>query len=153
MSKKIEQDYLDAIERLLRGGATHPELARKRAKAPVNFSTVAKEARRSRTAIATEGTAYPAVRAAILKIARPISNDMMRPLPDSVRSTSLQVHLLNERKNRILAENAARVLATKLAAAEVHAHTLQAQIDSLERKMQRSSELPKPRNTGRRPPQ
>ena len=64
----IEQEFLDAFARLEAGQPRNPALAR-RAKLgtlQINCSTLALEARRSRTLIGHERCRYPAVRAKVL---------------------------------------------------------------------------------------
>lgn len=66
---QIEQDFLDAIERLKNGQPQHPEL-RERAKKgkpiKINIATVAKEANRARGLIGIENCRYPEVRQLVL---------------------------------------------------------------------------------------
>lgn len=66
----IEKEFLDALDRLRNGRPTHPELvtavAQRRLR--INVSTVAKEAGRSRTLIASKNCRYPAVRREIKKV-------------------------------------------------------------------------------------
>jgi hypothetical protein len=68
----IEQDFNDAIDRLLANKPTNRKLARLVAEGRlhINPSTVALEARRSRTLIAMENCRLPTVRNRILTITR-----------------------------------------------------------------------------------
>jgi hypothetical protein len=71
----VEQELLDALERLKQGRPNDPILARK-AKLGIlriNATTVAKEARRARTLISHDACAYPRVRAAIIAFAVPVA--------------------------------------------------------------------------------
>lgn len=63
----IEQDLLDALQRLIEGKPTHKSLKAKakEGKLKVNTSSVALEAGRSRTLIALEDCRYPKVREAV----------------------------------------------------------------------------------------
>jgi hypothetical protein len=63
----IERDLLDALNRLVEGKPTHKSLKdkAKSGKLKINTSTVALEARRSRTLIALEDCRYPKVRTAV----------------------------------------------------------------------------------------
>lgn len=64
---KAEHAFMDALDRIVKGEPSHPDLVKKarRGTLKVNVSTVAKEASRSRTLISHEECAYPRVRAAI----------------------------------------------------------------------------------------
>jgi hypothetical protein len=66
---QIEQDFLDAIERLKAGRPQNPALRDKVSKdkdLKINIATVAKEAGRSRGLIASENCRYPEVRQMVL---------------------------------------------------------------------------------------
>lgn len=66
---RIEQDFLDAIERLKNGQPQHPgfrEKVRKGKTVKINFATVAKEADRARGLIGRENCRYPEVRQLIM---------------------------------------------------------------------------------------
>jgi hypothetical protein len=71
--KETEMDLLQALDRLRQGSPTHPELVKKsrRRKLKVSISTVALEARHSRTLISHQKCAFPDVRAAILDLMEP----------------------------------------------------------------------------------
>lgn len=60
----IEKDFLDALERLRRGNPTNKTLkaSYKKGILKINVSSVAMEARRSRTLIGMDGCKYPRVR-------------------------------------------------------------------------------------------
>jgi hypothetical protein len=63
----IEKDFLQALQRLQNGIPNHKALKSAKAlgKLKINFSTVAREAGRSRTLIALENSRYPRVREAV----------------------------------------------------------------------------------------
>lgn len=70
----IEKDFMDALDRMKTKQPTDPHLAA-RAKLgtlKINFSTVAREAGRSRTLIALEHCRYPRVRTAVMSEMAPI---------------------------------------------------------------------------------
>lgn len=65
----VEQELMDALERLRHGLPQHPdhkELLRKRGRVAITVAAVAREANRSRALISHEGCRYPAVRLAVL---------------------------------------------------------------------------------------
>ncbi|WP_146010276.1 hypothetical protein [Acidimangrovimonas sediminis] len=65
----IEQDFLDAIERLKAGLPQHPkhkEWLKKRGSVPISISSVAREAGRARGLIAAEDSKYQKVRNLVL---------------------------------------------------------------------------------------
>jgi len=72
----IEQDFNTAIDRLQKGTPSDHKLRQlaQRGSLRINFTTVAREARRSRTLIAHERCAYPAVRMRILSLKTGASN-------------------------------------------------------------------------------
>jgi hypothetical protein len=61
----VEKDFMEALHRLQAGKPSVLEPPRNGAPIPINFTTVAKEAGRSRTLIGTHDCAYPKVRAAV----------------------------------------------------------------------------------------
>lgn len=63
----IEKDFLDALRRLDSGVPIVVNIPKNGGRIPINFSTVAREARHSRTLIGTKDCAYPNIRNAILK--------------------------------------------------------------------------------------
>lgn len=66
---RIEQDFLDAIERLKAGRPQNPELRDKMSKGKavkINIATVAQEAHRARGLIARENCRYPEIRQLVL---------------------------------------------------------------------------------------
>lgn len=63
----VEKDFMDALQRLARGAPMVVNIPNEGGSIPINFSTVAKEARRSRTLIGTKDCAYPNIRNAVLK--------------------------------------------------------------------------------------
>jgi|TARA_R100000501_G_scaffold12618_1_gene23245 hypothetical protein len=66
---RIEQDFLDAIERLKNGRPQHPKLREKVSKGKavkINIATVAQEANRARGLIGMENCRYPEVRQLVL---------------------------------------------------------------------------------------
>lgn len=63
----IEKDFMDALRRLDSGAPLVVNIPKKGGPIPINFSTVAREAHRSRTLIGTKDCPYPNVRNAILK--------------------------------------------------------------------------------------
>lgn len=69
----IEKDFDDAIDRLRRGKPQHPRLRRLAAEGRlrINFSTVAQEAKRSRTLIAHAKCGYQKQRAEVMELMRP----------------------------------------------------------------------------------
>lgn len=69
----VEKDFDDAIDRLEKGKPKDPELKRLAAEGRlrINYSTVAKEAKHSRTLIAHEKCHYQAQRARVLKLMNP----------------------------------------------------------------------------------
>jgi hypothetical protein len=72
---KLERDFHDALDRLIAGKPTHPELLalkREGKKLKINPRTVAKEARHSRTYIALEKPKFPDVRNRILDLKNPV---------------------------------------------------------------------------------
>ena len=64
---------MEALQRLVGGRPTSPDLASKarRGTLKINISTVAKEARRSRTLISHDRCAYPGVRAVVRNYTKP----------------------------------------------------------------------------------
>ena len=70
---RVEQDFLNALERLKANEPSNPQLVRqaKLGRLKINVSTVAQEAQRSRTLIGHDGCKYSMVRAAILSFAVP----------------------------------------------------------------------------------
>ena len=68
--EKIEEEIMSAIDRLIDGKPTHHALQQRAVagKLAINFSTVATEARRSRTLIAVEPARLPEVRNRIVSI-------------------------------------------------------------------------------------
>ncbi|MBF59545.1 MAG: hypothetical protein CME80_17790 [Halomonas sp.] len=66
----IEQDFLDALQRIIDGRPHHPEhraLVKKRLPLKISFSSVAREAGRARGLIAKEDTKYASVRQKIFE--------------------------------------------------------------------------------------
>jgi hypothetical protein len=66
---RIEQDFLDAIERLKAGRPQNPSLREKVSKGKavkINIATVAREAHRARGLIARENCRYPEIRQLVL---------------------------------------------------------------------------------------
>lgn len=61
----VEKDFMDALDRLKAGKPLVLKLPKSGTPIPISFSSVAKEAGRSRTLIGTQDCAYPKVRAAV----------------------------------------------------------------------------------------
>lgn len=74
MASDITKEYLDALERLKNNSPNDLKLKRKAklGTLKISIATVAQEARRSRTAIATKDTRYPEVRERILEEIEPV---------------------------------------------------------------------------------
>jgi hypothetical protein len=70
-----ERDLAQALDRLVAGTPTHPMLKKlaSKGKLRINCSTVAKEARRSRTLIGHDRCAYPAIRMRVLEHMKPVA--------------------------------------------------------------------------------
>ena len=89
----IEQDFLDALERLKAGRPQHSDLRDKVKKGKgikINISTVAKEAGRARGLIASENCRYPRVRQLVL-IEAGGANAEPRNRDDAIASLRAQV--------------------------------------------------------------
>lgn len=105
LSDKIEQDFLDAIDRLLQGRprhSKHKEWLATRGKVPLNISTVAREAGRARGLIASKKTKYREIRdrieaAAVKNSSEPNSrHDVISDLRGQVLELRLEVKKLRE---------------------------------------------------------
>src|ERR1039457_1773312 len=72
---QVEQEILNALQRLVDGKPNHPDMIRKakRKQLKINISNVAKEAHHSRTLISHDGCAYPRARAAVLSYSEPVA--------------------------------------------------------------------------------
>ncbi|QRM51181.1 hypothetical protein F3Y33_18675 [Rhizobium sp. BG6] len=139
MSEKTEQDYLRAINRIKSGNVTHPDLIKLASlgKLKLNVTNVAKEAGRSRTAIATEETPYPKVRNAIL----PYQNSEGYPQSDTAtKRTTVQFHLLKSRAEVRTKEQIIQVLGTQLVSATKQIDELKLKLDKAEEKLARLSQ-------------
>lgn len=72
LSDEIEQDFLDAIERIQNGrprNSKHKEWLASKGKVPLNISTVAREAGRARGLIASKNAKYQGIRDRIHEVA------------------------------------------------------------------------------------
>ncbi|WP_324750098.1 hypothetical protein SH591_00695 [Sphingomonas sp. LY54] len=98
----IEKDFRAALARLMSGDPTHKELKalQKTGNLKVNFTTVAQEAKRSRTLIALKECRYPATRQLILQA--------MEERPSSPRTSSELIEKLRSdlASERVLKHNA-----------------------------------------------
>jgi hypothetical protein len=106
MTANIAREYLDALERLIDNKPRNPKLRRKAKLGllKINISTVALEAGRSRTAIGTEGTKYPDVRARILAHMQPIVE--INTSADVIRTLRIKNADLQRENNKLWTENA-----------------------------------------------
>lgn len=98
-NSRVRDDFNDAIDRLERGKPRNTELraAAKRGSLKINYSTVAKEAGRSRTLIAIPGEkcAYPEIRDRIENLKKPVNNPT--DSNETIKSLRAQVKELNEK--------------------------------------------------------
>lgn len=104
--KKIEKDYLDALERLVNNAPTHPKLKAKSMKGAlkINVSTVALEAGRSRTSIATQDCKFPDIRARIIEHMKPVEKaNNLTDVINTLRSKHRDIHIENK---KLWSENA-----------------------------------------------
>ncbi|MBP2446474.1 hypothetical protein [Rhizobium leguminosarum] len=139
MTEQTELDYLRAINRIKSGNVTHPDLIKlaARGKLKLNITAVAKEAGRSRTAIATEDSPYPNVRNAILpgESAQP-----GHPQNQSATTgTTVQFHLLKSRADVRTKKQIIQVLGTQLVAAEKLIGELKLKLERSEERLERLS--------------
>jgi len=104
--KDIEQEYLDALGRLISNKPKNSKL-KKKAKLgtlKISISSVAIEAGRSRTAIATESTKYPEVRARILEQIQPVTKP--NTSADVIKTLRSKNNELRQENKKLLTHNA-----------------------------------------------
>lgn len=116
----VERDFDEAIDRLEKGRPKHPELKRLAAEGrlSINFSTVAKEAKHSRTLIAHATCSYQEQRARVLKLMRPGEVTTPRTASEVIFRLRENVAELKQKLHSALDGQAAHFLARQRAERE-----------------------------------